>query len=292
MLLTLRFLILFLVLSSAIQANTFGKDTRQLWKGERSSMPNPLDRVGTLRHPYGERCTASYIGKGLVLTAAHCVMKHGKNQLQKGDYLFEYIHKQYGGYEEFRAITRFHYIELVQLEDAGIESAKSHWVILELSSPILFPDRFFGFHYPGDNEYDEHHESNYDLSIIGFSPEFNGNTQALTFSNAHCNIQEHLFNSYVALHNCDAGPRDSGSPLYKCQVSKDRTREECTISAIHVGAFSQQGTQFEIYTRANANVAVTVKSFRETLYYLLGEGLRPYNLKTVNNYYSLDELDK
>lgn len=270
-----------LILSSEIQANTFGQDTRQLWQ-ELTSMPTPLDRVGTLKHPSGERCTASYIGKGLILTAAHCVMKHGKNQLQTGDYLFEYAAPD-GSHPESRAITRFHYVELKQLEDSGIKAADNHWVIVELDSPPSSPERYFGYHYPGDNKYDEYHESNYELSIVGFSPEFNGNTKAMTFSNANCDIQEHLSNGYVALHDCDAGPRDSGAPLYRCDVNEVGMWEKCYIYALHIGAFSNQGIKFDSYSRSNANIAVTVKSFRKAFYYLMMGGRKPYNLKSSNN---------
>lgn len=268
--------------SNDTQSNTFGQDTRQRWKSE-SSVPYPLDRVGTLRRPDGERCTASYIGKNLILTAAHCVMKHGKNQLLKGDYLFEHIQLPDGGRKESRTVNRFHYVELKQLEDGGFEAAKHHWVIVELNSPISSPERYFGYLYPGDGKYDEYHQSNFDLSIVGFSPEFNGNTRELTFSDANCEIKEHLFNGYVALHDCDSGPRDSGSPLYKCTVSKEEVGDKCHISAIHVGALSEQDMQFDNYSRSHANIAVTMKSYRKAFYYLTVGWWKPYNLKSVDN---------
>jgi len=270
-----------LVLSIEIQANTFGQDTRQLWHNT-SSTPYPLDKVGTLKRPDGERCTASYIGKGLIITAAHCVMQYGKNRLQKGDYLFEYTQIP-DGHQETSTITRFHYVELVQLEDRGLQAADHHWAILELSSPLSSPEHYFGYHYPGDDEYGEYHESNYGLSIVGFSPEFNGNTNAKTFSDASCDIQEHLLDGYVALHDCDAGPRDSGSPLYKCDVNEAGMLEKCYIYAIHIGAFSNKGIKFDNYSRSNANVAVTVKSFRKAFYYLMMGGRKPYNLKSSTN---------
>jgi len=265
-----------------LQANSFGPDNRHKWE-ESVIMPHPLDRVGTLKHPTGTRCTASYIGKGFILTAAHCVMKQGKNQLQKGDYLFEYLQAPDAKFQHTRTIRRFYYQELIQLEDQGIEKAAKHWVILELDSPISSPERYFGYHYPGDDEYDEYHESNYELSIMGFSPMFNGNSNVLTFSDSNCSIQKHLSNSHVALHDCNAGPRDSGSPLYKCDVNEADGWDKCAIYAMHIGAFSTQGTRFSHYSRDNANVAVTVKSFKDTIYFLVMGGLKPYGLKSVNN---------
>jgi len=281
-LLTILILSISVILSTEVQANIFGQDARQRWE-KLPSISSPLDSVGTLRHPDGERCTASYIGKSLILTAAHCVMKHGKNQLQKGDYLFEYAGIPGGGHPESRTITRFYYVELIQLEDGGIEKAGNHWAILELDSPISSSERHFGYDYPGGDEYDEYHESNYDLSIVGFSPEFNGNTNAMTFSDANCDIQEHLLNSYIALHDCDAGPRDSGAPLYKCNVNEADTWANCYIYALHIGAFSGHGIKISDYSRENANIAVTVKSFRKAFYYLIMGGRKPYNLKSSIN---------
>lgn len=271
-----------IVLPNAVKANIFGLDTRQQW-GELSSTPNPSYGVGVLRRPDGERCTASYIGKNMILTAAHCVMKYGKNQLQKGDYVYEHNQTSDGSHQELRTITRFHYVELIQLEDGGLEKSGHHWAILELNKAIRTPKQFFRNNYPGDKQYDEHHESNHNLSIAGFSPEFNGKTKALTFSNANCQIQEHLLNSYIALHDCDAGPRDSGSPLYKCDVNKNGSWNQCNIYAIHIGAYSREGLRFIRYSRENANIAVTVKSFRKAFYYLTIGGRRPYMLKTINN---------
>jgi len=279
----IRFLILLTLLSLLpAQANIFGDDTRKVWDAS-PTKPYPLNRVGTLKRPDGKRCTATYIGDNQILTAAHCIMKHGRNRLLKGNYLFEHSQNTDGAHQNTRTITRFHYIELKQLEDKGITNAKFHWAILELSSPISEPKRFFGYSYPGDEEYDEYHESNYELSIIGFSPEFNNRSQKQTFSASNCDIKEHLLDGYVALHDCDSGPRDSGAPLYKCSTDINGSWVECNIHALHVGAFSIQGIYFDQYSKTNANVAVTVKSFKKTIYYLKMGGIKPYNLVSTDN---------
>jgi len=278
------FITLALLISFASSGNTIGENTRYKWDGW-PHIPKPLDRTGALKHPSGERCTASYLGTNLLLTAAHCVMKENKNQLQKGDYLFEHIRLPNGGYWDSRKITRFHFVELKQLTTQ--QSAKDHWVILEMDRPLTDAGRYFGYSYPGDEIYDEYHDSNFDLSIAGFSADFNDGTYELTFSDSNCDIKEHLFDGMVAYHDCDSGPRDSGSPLYSCKQNEYGNWKKCYISAIHIAGLSpvEDGnkTRYPRYERTNANLAVTMKSFKNVWYYLVLGGARPTNLISVNN---------
>ena len=267
-------------MSTLVSANSFGKITRYQWN-DWPVIPGPLDRVGTLVHPDGNRCTASYIGENYLLTAAHCVMQKGKNKLQKGKYLFEHIQLPNGKYWDSRTITRFHFIELKQL--SNVQTTKNHWVIVEMNKDLSKPKRYFGYSYPGDNLYSEYHDSNFNLSIVGFSPNFNGKTRQLSFTDGDCEIKELLADGKVALHDCDCGPRDSGSPLYSCRTGGYGKWKECYISAIHVGAYSENGEKFDHYSRDNGNIAVTMKSFKDTWYYLRAGGKRPYNLKSVDN---------
>jgi len=271
------FLLLVLLSYPPAQANTFGENTRKQWNGARTT-PYPLNQVGTLKRPDGNRCTASYIENNLILTAAHCVMEYGKNRLKKGEYQFEHNQGVNGEIKHLSTIDRFHYITLRQIEDGGVEAANNHWAILELNTPATSPGSYF--EYPqikGD-------DLAYGLSIVGFSPEFNGHTKTLTFSDSNCGIKEHLFDGLVALHDCDAGPRDSGAPLYKCSTEKGETKEKCHIYAIHVAAFSKQGLKHVHYSRDRANVSVTTKSFFPTIQYLKLSGDKPDKLISVNNY--------
>jgi len=276
------FIALLLLVPLTSTANVFGKDTRKKWDGW-PSIPHPLDRVGALKHPSGNRCTASYIGKNLILTAAHCIMKEDKDELIKGDYLFEHIRLPNGEYWDSRTIKRFHFIELKQIENGGLSAAENHWAILEMSSPIHPDSRTFGMRYPGDSKYDVYHDSNYNLSIVGFSPLFNDDSLELTFSESGCEIRQHLRDGKLALHTCDSGPRDSGAPLYKCLEGEYGEWSKCYIIAIHVAAYSEDGIHFPRYLMEHANLAVTMRSFKDVWYYLMAGGPKPDDLISVDN---------
>jgi len=285
------FIALLLLVPLTSIANVFGEDTRKRWD-QWPDIPHPLDRIGTLKHPSGNRCSASYIGKNLLLTAAHCIMKDGQDRLQKGDYLFEHIQLPNGKYWDSRKITKFHYIELKQIENGGLGAAENHWAILEMTSAIQPKTRTFGMKYPGDKDYDIYHESNYQLSIAGFSPMFNDGTRELTFSESGCEIIQHLRKGNLALHTCGAGPRDSGAPLYKCTEGGYGNWSQCYIIGIHIAAYSENGLKFPKYAMENANLAVTMRSFKDIWYYLMMGGNKPDNLISIDNNYLEKKLQR
>ncbi len=282
---------LFLILSSTVFANSYGYINREILN-EFPHVPYPFDRVGTLKSPWDTRCTASFIGQKHIITAAHCVMKKGISELVKGDYVFEFIHLEGSGMDDVRAykefkVNKFLFNELKWIKN--VEDAKNHWVILELDRPIDNPASFIGFTFPDDDtEFDLYHEILHELNIMGYAPQFNDDTLALTYAMNDCEFTILSDDGYYGTNNCDAGPRDSGAPLFKC-TETNGLYSSCNLSGMHLAAFVPQESEdpdyfhADIYTHDTANIAVTVKSFKDAFLYVHHLIDRPAELNIVWN---------
>lgn len=206
---------------------------------------NSLSQIGKLRKPRGGGyCTASLVGENLILTAAHCIIKDGK--LITGDYLF-YTGLRGGFYEENSAISYFWWGSKTPDDDQA-----NDWAILQLKTPLGKKVGYFGTRtIPTLTS-----ENNFGLTIAGYSP-INKTTDDL-YVQEGCSVREHLADGTLFYHDCDAGPGDSGGPIYKC------TESSCFIVAIHVAAYQHDSANalwLREYDRQVANIAVSNKKF-------------------------------
>lgn len=248
-----------------VGSNTFGRIDRYF--AEDTQFNFPLNIIGTLDIPQdGRYCTASLIGKKHIITASHCITNEITNKLLKGKYSFRLKVTRNNNYSEKFKITKFYYREVGFLQN--IFGAKNHWAILELDRETELALDTFKISYPGHDNYDESHHTNFDVKLAGYSMSLNQKSDGLTYTKGTCDIKEHLSDHHIGYHNCDSGPGDSGAPIYKCVDDPNNSeRPICYLSAIHVGAnnpspgksiWHKAETQ---YDEKFANIATLQKNF-------------------------------
>ncbi|MDB2426195.1 hypothetical protein N9W41_01485 [bacterium] len=201
-------------------------------------------------------------------------MDYRKNGLYKGEYSFtpSVMHGQIKPVPI--NIERFHYVELLWPKgESETEAAlRNHWVILEMDTELIFENHF---HIESLNKKD----LNSKLSTAGYSPQFNNNSEDLTYSINDCRIHKTVYNDQVAMHDCDSSYGDSGAPIYKCDKEGF-----CQIFALHIG-FLNGYVENESFTEHFSNYAVTTNGIHKHVKYLLHGGVKPSELKSVDNIY-------
>ncbi len=160
----------------------------------------------------GGLCTASLVGKDLILTAAHCVSKVDGSVYAPMEFQ--------QGYEEGRMIARSAVV--LFWVNRGYDFA-----ILKLEKPLGEPGHFrvadWTFMPPWTRRR---------VKVAGYGRYF-GASELLT-AQASCTV--HKFRKGRAFHDCDIDFGDSGGPVFT-----DHLLMGPTIVAVHTGAFTRWG---------------------------------------------------
>jgi len=188
------------------------------------NVSGPLSKIGKLLKPNHQgSCTASLIGKNLILTAAHCIFKASSGveespELLTGSYLFQLGLKD-GVPIASSGISHFWW--------GGLDFRKNKindWAILELKKPL---GKTYG--YLGTKSIKEQSEHNFNVRIAGYST-IAPDLMSL-YEQEGCRIRIHNQENKLLFHDCDAGPGDSGAPIFKCIEDSG-----CYILGIHVSS--------------------------------------------------------
>jgi V8-like Glu-specific endopeptidase len=202
--------------------NIYGKHDRKKVK----TLGAPEQFIGRLTTPNGDYCTASLVGKDLILTAGHCV--DDKNKTRGYKFIL--------GENRGTRLAASSIKKIWQGSQQGRFSRANDWALMRLSKPLGRTYGYFGLR----RIKDIHDEYNYELSLAGYS-DINNDARSMYLQKGSCDIREHVHavgvKRSIFYHDCDAGPGDSGAPIYRCLKPND-----CRIVAIHVSAF-QGGAQ-------------------------------------------------
>lgn len=228
------------IFEGALSKNVFGYN-------DRSSVPSTSNAlgagfIGKLIKPNGGYCTASLVGKNLILTNAHCVAKAGS--FIEGTYTFKL------GFDRGKSIaeSRVNRIWYGTLEPEKNQWADD-WAIFRLDEPLGETYGFFGVH--------KNPNYKFPFSIAGYGREFS--SRYLTIQNS-CKVQGQSIGQL--LHDCDISPGDSGAPMFICGHNM------CSIVALQSGERrnGREGTAtLEHFDMRDANVAVHPSRFYSTL---------------------------
>lgn len=179
-------------------------------------------------------CTASLVGRGLVLTAAHCLKRF--LHVVNGRHEFRHFPRVFAGYtapNNYLDSARVTYARWGSLNFQGQDF--DDWALLKLDKHL--GDRFGWFGVLGNLPLNSHF--NFNLVLAGYSTDRFGLT-----GHIGCNITNHETNNRL-IHNCDLTPGASGAPLFKCQGNT------CHIVGVQSGERKGRGQ----------NTAVSVNRF-------------------------------
>lgn len=219
------------------------------------SLSGPYRWIGRLSLAKGGYCTASLVGRDLILTNSHCLARDG--ELVKGNYQF-YLGYNNGSYLAVSGTTHANWGSLTPKNNR-----RADWAIMRLKTPLGDQYGWFGTRVlPSDREDNAY----FDLTLAGYGQAFSGSGQRLT-AHEGCNIRKRVNGGATLYHDCDISPGDSGAPLFKC------TRTEgCKIYALQSAEHRDGGAatlSLDEYSHKNSNVAVGVGEFISKLIELI-----------------------
>lgn len=225
---------------NALSKNIFGVNDRTTSPTTDNTLGASF--IGKLIKPNGGYCTASLVGKDLILTNAHCIAKEGL--FIDGTYTFKL------GYNNGESVA----VSGVKKVWYGTLSPKKNnwvndWAIFKLDTELGVTHGYFGV--------EKNPNYNRPFSIAGYGIEFS--SSYLTIQNS-CNYRGRSRDRI--LHDCDISPGDSGSPIFRC------SDQSCVIVALHSAEFiGDRGVNATLpeFERINANLAVYPSKFYNQL---------------------------
>lgn len=123
------------LVKNAVNKNGFGENNRATTVSFKNK--NAINFIGRLLLAKGGYCTASLVGKDLILTNAHCLAKDG--ELVKGNYRFQLGFNR-GTFRAESGTTQAWYGTLTPENN----NWKSDWAILKLEIPLGVDYGYFG----------------------------------------------------------------------------------------------------------------------------------------------------
>lgn len=223
----------------AIDKNVFTGNSRR----KVTSTEYPWCAIGALRVPKGQ-CTASLIGKDLILTNAHCVVDKASGTITSWDITF--LPNYTNGKSAYSS-------EVVRAK----WSEKDDWAILRLAKPLGETLGWLGTRVLSDPR-------NTSLFAVGYSSDFDSGLSASWEQG--CTITSGLTSYGQLRHNCSNSRGSSGSPLFRFE-EKDGKKFPYII-ALHAAElrFDGDSTYAGVdYSDDKANLAVPADRFSEAV---------------------------
>lgn len=205
--------------------NIYGEDQRT----SLASKEYPYSAIGYLN----SRCTATLIGRDLVLTASHCVRP------PRGQRLIFFPGYSNGKAEAFSAVKKIY-----RGTSRSVTEREMDWAILKLHLPL--GDRV-GWMDPVKGEFDE-------FSLAGYSLDFHQGTIASLVEK--CTVRKRT--ERFLLHDCDCARGTSGGPMF--QIVKGRAK----LYGIEVAEYRKDRKEslvLEEYSDEYANIGIATEKF-------------------------------
>lgn len=237
-------------LVSSISENVFAPDDRRPGLAAEGS----LRWSGKLISPDGGACTASLVGRDLILTAAHCVINRKTGAVDKGTYRFKLSLIR----GEASAESGVRYVWFGTR--APSDHRASDWAILRLSKAL--GDQYG---WMGVNAFDLKTIIDQDvIGVTGYASRYqDGKTASVEFG---CRFT--VANSDGSfLHDCDTLPGVSGAPIYRFNLDGGGVPHYYVVAINVASPKDSRGNPYIgiDYSDKYANIAVPATSFIATL---------------------------
>jgi len=229
-------------LGGAIDKNVFTGNKRVKVK----STKYPFSVIGSLDLAKGGQCTASLVGRDLILTNGHCLLD-GKNNFVEGDYVFR------PNYTDGKSLYSSEATFAWWGSTATASGKRWDWAILRLSEPLgrklgwleikILPDL-----------------KNVPLFAVSYSGDFEDGKSASLETD--CSITSAATSFGLVRHNCSNSRGASGSPMF-IKEKDESGKDHYFIIALHTAEYrSGDSSYINIpYSDKQANLALPAKEF-------------------------------
>ncbi len=228
-----------LLRAAPASANVFGKDPRV----KVTSAKYPYSTLGELD---GVGCSATLVGRRMVLTAAHCIIDTSTHKLMTNLTTFSV------GVVNGKARDSANMIKFWWGTTDPDNDREHDWALILLDKPLGDKYGWMGV----ASEDDARKYST--VAVAGYSADrFNGSTATIDL---HCHIRD--YGSGFWLHDGAATRGSSGCPIFVT------TKAGARIVALNVGEFRDNGETslfLNHYEKSHANIAVRNGEFLPTL---------------------------
>ncbi len=212
----------------AIFLDDNGNDSRSAM----NSQNYPWSTIGRLTMENGDGteniCTATLVGRSVVLTAAHCVLDDN-GEIQHVEFKAAYVNGSYS----VRAGSNWISVGTTNPD----RNLAGDWAVIQLDEPLGDSQGWMGTQSIDSTPFD--------VRYAGYSDNFR-DTEVAGLDT--CSIRESLSRGIFG-HNCSSGPGGSGGPLFFVDSSGGANVVAINTRGVHGGIFQTYGSSV-------ANVAV------------------------------------
>lgn len=227
--------------SQMMPKSVFGEDNRI----PMLSHDYPFSAIMKLENTEGGHCTASLVGRDLILTNSHCLSDESGNKKAS-------IKAKMHGLSSFSPTVN---VSDIYLGTRDYENDPAHdWAIARIDKPL---GDIFGYFSLADSA-----QVGTGLTLAGYSGDFKGSRVAGIHEN--CSLKG-MFSGYqVMMHDCDMTRGSSGSAIWKMSNGK---------AAIHALNSAQRGQKddHDVWSIADSNLSVPVQTFKNQVVGALNE---------------------
>lgn len=212
--------------------SVFGEDDRV----PMLSHDYPFSAIMRLENTEGGHCTASLVGRDLILTNSHCLSDESG---QKKSSIKASMH----GLSNFSPTVS---VSDIYLGTRDYENDPGHdWAIARIDKPL---GDIFGYFNLADAA-----QIGPGLTLAGFSGDFKGGRTAGVHTN--CSLKGIISQHNVMMHDCDMTRGSSGSAIWKMNNGR---------AVIHALNSAQRGQKDEhdVWSMADSNLSVPVQTFK------------------------------